>query len=762
MKTDNVVQKYCRSLERGIGRGSFFLVFCKQKQKNVFRNLLFLLFFCLSMPVAGVNAQQTALSQAGIHLIPYPKQVSLAADSFLLEGSLAIVLDKNASASDKFAAAELSQYLADAFAIAADIRQTLPPGKSIVLTRKGADGKADKERYTLKVGADRILVRSAGEAGLFYGVQTLIQLMQKDGARNYVRGMDIIDWPDTKVRAIHYDTKHHQDTRAYVESFIKDLARYKVNMLVWEWEDKFEYPSHPEIGAPGAFTMQEMQEITRYAKKFHIQITPLVQGLGHASFILKWPQHAPLREIAASNFEFCPLKEGTYTLLFDLWEDAIKATPGSAYIHIGSDETYELGLCAQCREKEKEISKTGIYHIFTARAAKRLQPKGRQVMVWERPMGWVMGEHKTADKDFAPQKGIVLTESYEYETPDLKYAREAKAKGYPVFGYDPNPGVEPLFLPYFFRKPRDFAAETIIGSLENSYNYLTAHLGKGVYDGVISTSWDDAGLHNQVWMLRFVIAAAYSWNASAPSLQEFTSSYFKNYYGNNVQDMERLFLLLNEGAIYYMEALERHVWHDKEIGKTHIPDLPRGDALEYNPFWNKEYSAQVKKSREMFSKMDEALRICRTNAAGNDLKNQYDFEIFQTIAELIKHTAQTFMDFSEWEYAIAEAHRQRILDHQQTYINLEKAEKIIQNQLTRRAETLQRLEAIWSKTRLPKGLSTNNKKYFFEQDRTVHFANRAPDMSYLIIDEQKLDLEGYLLKLRQYMDFYRNRFLETK
>jgi len=120
------------------------------------------------------------------------------------------------------------------------------------------------------------------------------------------------------------------------------------------------------------------------------------------------------------------------------------------------------------------------------------------------------------------------------------------------------------------------------------------------------------------------------------------------------------------------------------------------------------------------------------------------------------------MDFSEWEYAIAEAHRQRILDHQQTYINLEKAEKIIQNQLTRRAETLQRLEAIWSKTRLPKGLSTNNKKYFFEQDRTVHFANRAPDMSYLIIDEQKLDLEGCLLKLRQYMDFYRNRFLETK
>ena len=71
-------------------------------------------------------------------------------------------------------------------------------------------------------------------------------------------------------------------------------------MLVWEWEDKFEYPSHPEIGAPGAFTMKEMQEFTRYAKKYHIQIVPLVQGLGHAGFILKWPQYASLREVPAS------------------------------------------------------------------------------------------------------------------------------------------------------------------------------------------------------------------------------------------------------------------------------------------------------------------------------------------------------------------------------------------------------------------------------------------------------------------------------
>ena len=97
-----------------------------------------------------------------------------------------------------------------------------------------------------------------------------------------------------------------------------------------------------------------------------------------------------------------------------------------------------------------------------------------------------------------------------------------------------------------------------------------------MYDGVIKTSWDDAGLHNQVWMLSFVTTAAYSWNAAKPGLPEFTTTYFKNYYGEEAKEMDSLFHLLNEGAYFYMESFERLVWHDKNIGKTQIPDLPVG------------------------------------------------------------------------------------------------------------------------------------------------------------------------------------------
>jgi len=416
-----------------------------------------------------------------------------------------------------------------------------------------------------------------------------------------------------------------------------------------------------------------------------------------------------------------------------------------------------LGLCEDCKKKAEEIGKTGLYHLFTAKSAKHLQAEGRQVMVWERPMGWTKDE-KAIKYNIVPQKGIVLTESYDYETPDLKYAKEAKVKGYPVYAYDPNPGVEPLFLPYFFRKPRDFTIETIMGSLENSYNYLTSHLGKGVYNGVIKTSWDDAGLHNQVWMLSFVTTAAYSSNATKPTLPEFTVTYLKNYYGEEATEMERLFLLLNEGAYFYMESFERLVWHNKNIGKTQLPDLPRGDAMEYHPFWNVEYAARVEKANEMLGKMDEATNICKINLE-RKIKNRYDIEIYQTIVELIKHTALTYLDLSALEYAIVEAHRQRILSHEEAYRNLEKAEKIIQGQLARREKVFNELVSVWERTRLPKGMSTAEKKFFFEQDRTVHFANRAPDMKFLIIDEQKLDLEGYLIKLQQYKKFYHDRFL---
>lgn len=692
------------------------------------------------------NCMASELSNLGLHVIPYPQKVEIGGDDFVLQSPVNIALDKNSTKVDRQSAELLKKRLMEEWGIKSVVGED-HGSRTIILTRKGAPKSIGEQGYALATDTNALTISAKGEDGLFYGVQTIFQLLKKTRGEVIIQGMEITDWPDVEIRAAHYDTKHHQDKGRYVKSFIRDLANYKINMLVWEWEDKLAYKSHPEIGAPGAFTMEEMQEFTRYAREYHVELVPLVQGLGHVSFILKWLQYKDLREVENSDWEFCPLEDGSYNLLFDLWDEAMEATPGSRYIHIGSDETYELGLCEKCKAKAEDIGNSGLYHTFASKAAEHIK-NSRKVMLWERPMGWE--KSRSPIKGMKPDTDLVLTESYSFMTPDFRYVKEAKSLGFEVFLYDPNPGIEPLFLPYHFRMR---GGKKIEGSIKNSYNLLSSGSKSKIFDGMINTSWDDSGLHNQMWMLSFITSAQYSWNGGAPDLDEFEDSFFSSYYGDEVVDMKELYELLNEGAYYYAATLERNVWHHGVIGKTHLPDLPRGQNIEHDPYWNAEYRDMVIRSGMQGDKMERALQIIETNEKlAKDHK--YDFELYKSIVELIGHTCQTYQDLSNLERIITDAHRFAFSNRQAAYSSLQKAEQLIESSLERRNNVYNKLVTTWEKTRLPKGMSTSEKQYFYKPDRARHYANRTPDMSYLIYDEQLLDMEGYLEQLRK----YRNNF----
>ena len=730
------------------------------------KSRLYMTFSLISMLICSLLptlSRATGLVDSGLYVIPYPQQVLFGGDAFIFQSELNIVLDKDHSKADEFTATELIRDLKSEWNIDAAINQKRN-NFSVILSRRKSLSKRGKQGYELSVTKNAITISSAGEEGLFYGTQTLLQLIQKSAGGYKVIGLKITDWPDIPERAVHYDTKHHQDKMEYVRSFIKELARYKINLFVWEWEDKFLYPSHPEISAPGAFTTKEIQDLTDYARKYHIQIAPLVQGLGHVSFILKWPQFAPWREVAASNWEFCPLKEGSYKLLFDLWKDAMDATKGSTYFHFGSDETYELGECPACKQKASEIGKKGVYHLFGDKAAKFIQSQGRKPMMWESSAGLLQAY---AEKKFTPNKNIVLTE--EMGEVGVDKARQAKNLGYKVFFYDPNPGTEPLFLPYLYREedyvideasaannpyPQLKGKRKIAGCLEHSYVQLKEAAASGLFDGVIRTSWDDAGLHNQQWMLCFLTTAESSWNGHAPDMNEFKETFFNNYYGEAATGMNDLYYLLNEAAYYYWDTFERKVWHFGDVGKTVIPDLPSGDALEYDPFWNNQNKQMIQRSLQELQQMDKAMAIVAANKKAA-VKHPYDFDLFESIIQVVRHTCQTYLDLSALENAVKDAHNETFVNRDSAYYYLVKAQKIIEDNVKRRADVLNHVVTVWEKTRLPKGMSTADKKYFFQQDRARHFANRKPDMSFLIYDEQQLDLEGYLEKLKAYSEKYK-------
>ncbi len=409
----------------------------KNKKRRFFFLVPVSLFF---MNILAIQAAETELWRNGISVIPYPQKVEMGGEDFVFGSQINILADKAALPEDIFAAEELNLKLNEQWNIKCRITET-PSERNILLTRRGVPKELGEQGYLLETSANRLTIRANSAAGLFYGVQTLLQIIKEGRSGLYVQGMVITDWPDISWRAVHYDTKHFQEKKEYVKEFIRTLASYKINMLIWEWEDKFAYRSHPEIGAPGAFTMKEMQELTRYALKYHIQIVPLVQGLGHASYILKHPQNKHLREIASNNWGFCPLNEGTYKLMFDLLKEAIEATPGSEYIHIGCDETYVLGkgVDCGCKAKMEEIGKYALRQIYINRVADQMKKWGRK------PISWAGGYEP--NEKVKPTEGLITWGGY-----DSIRDNEALRKGYPLYIYDPNPGIEHLFLPYFYKE----------------------------------------------------------------------------------------------------------------------------------------------------------------------------------------------------------------------------------------------------------------------------------------------------------------------
>jgi hypothetical protein len=484
-----------------------------------------------------------------------------------------------------------------------------------------------------------------------------------------------------------------------------------------------------------------MQELSRYAARYHIQIVPLVQGLNHVSFILKHPEYKHLREIPSNNWGFCPLNEGTYELEFDLIREAIEATPGAKYFHIGCDETWVLGkgVDCGCQARMEEIGRRGLQLSYINRIGEYVKKLGRT------PIAWI--DSYRPGEEIQPVEGLMCWGRTGDE-------RDRADRGYPLYIYDPNPGIEHLFLPYFYREN---IYNQYGGHLERSYRAVAPAALSGKFEGMISTSWNCSGVHNQGWMLRYIIAAEYSWNGAEPSLEEFTDKFFVNYYGTASRDVRELYELLNRASYFYMNSFERKVWHWGEVGKTHLPDLPRDD-VEYDPYWNTEYKDRIDESRAIIPRMARARDICRINLELG-AKNPYDFELFDRLAELFEHTANTYLALSRLENSITEAHEAHFNDPAGALAAMERGERIVRGNLAERDRVFKSIVATWEKTQLPKGMSLPGKPYVHGRDMQRNFANRRPDLTFMIYDEQLLGLEDYLADLEEYIAWYRENKL---
>jgi len=488
----------------------------------------------------------------------------------------------------------------------------------------------------------------------------------------------------------------------------------------------------------------EIQEFTAFAAKHHVQLVPLIQGLGHVSYILKHTKWRGLREIPDSSWEFCPLKDGSYELLFDLWDEAIEATPGIKYLHVGCDETYELGQGVECGCKAlaDEHGSDYLLDLFLKRVQEHLKEKGRTMIAWGGSFG---GEHAT-----------VQPRAFTGWNRDPARFAALKEAGHEVFCYAPNPGIGPLFLPlqaaHLTSRFSEYSRNHP-GSLTRTRETLSSAAKSRMVDGMVCTSWDDSGLHISHWVPRFVCAAEYSWSGKGPTLEEWKVKFARTYFGPEVKDLWRLYRLLQDSAWFYYCSFQRQVWHFGDVGKVHLPDLPHDLDMEYNPYWQRRYADWIRDTRDELRNLEQALALIHENL-GRPLRNKYDFALYLSIADLMQHNAKLILGLGELERLVGQARDIHFASRPRALGYLRQAVRQARSLVEEREKVYADLVRVWEKTRLPKGLSTPEKAFVHRRDRGPHFANRTADMRYLVIDEELLDLEGWADALEKLADRY--------
>lgn len=203
------------------------------------------------------------------------------------------------------------------------------------------------EGYVLTLEESGAEIKALDAAGLFYGLQTLQQLMEQEPA---VPAAVIEDWPDTDCRCMNFDLRQTYSRPEKLVEYIREFARWKVNAVLIEYEDKFPFERHPELRHPRhALSKEQFEALKAAAQESFIEIIPLQQSFGHLEYVLRHDRYKALRETPESTGELCPSKAESLALVTELLHEVMDRHPDSRYIHLGCDEVYSLCECGQCR-----------------------------------------------------------------------------------------------------------------------------------------------------------------------------------------------------------------------------------------------------------------------------------------------------------------------------------------------------------------------------------------------------------------------------
>ena len=623
------------------------------------------------------------------------------------------------------------------------------------------DPEIEKQGYRLKIGPGLIEITGNADTGLLYGVQTFLQLLRPAAGGNLLLPISTIeDWPKLQLRFLHWDTKHHQDRIETLKRYLDWSARFKVNTIGFELEDKFEYPTHPIIGAPGAFTTAEMQEIVNYGLERFIQVVPNVQAPAHLAYVLKHPQFAHLRA-DGNNYQACLCDEESYKLIFQMYDDVIKATKGVNYLHVSTDEVYYAAACAKCTRPNTPEERSLKWVEFVKRARDFAASRGRRIIVWgEYPL---LPEHvKMLPPDVID--GVMGEDEYVKPENDL---------GMRQLVYTSMQGAEYLF-PNHLSNSRSGGGDqgSSMGRLRSHFVGVAANrVWKAKPIGIFGAAWGDSGLHSETFWLGWAAVAEAGWRPSDLPVEQMAVEFMNIYYGPRVSEMVEVYRGLQKQSRFFERSWDRVVSKarasgygnsdGKGIGTTRFdetlppPALPSMPGLSFSPVYVGRYATIVEEAERMALENDALIHLIYENMAKAD-RNRYNLEVLLSIAELTGHHNRMILGMKSIEDRLKAARSAAEKNTpEQAVGQLVAAYDQARGTIDDRHGMFGRLKATWEKSRFSKGREVNGKKFFHVLDDTKdHWADRRADLSYMIAPEESIELEKWLKQLASVIQDY--------
>ena len=389
-----------------------------------FSSLLFLidLFAALCMNPATVLAIEKTI------IFPIPQQMEVTNEWFVLDESVSIIIPEQSSEKDLFLARYLVKELSDKYGIAVKIEpgKVIPGGRKVVVMGAATnplikhyciDNKLDvtgkdpgPEGYILHVKRDKILIAGWDDAGAFFGLQSLRQLIQAEDGKK-VQGVNVRDWPNLPFRGIRLYVPGPENI-AFFKRFLRDfMALYKFNKVIIElncmrldkhpevnagWIEfatdlrysrlnrtegvrgELKNSSHYDAGDGLIIEKDDVRDIVELANQNYIEVIPEIPSLTHGYYLLT--RHPELAEYPGDIWPdtYCPSNPASYDLLFDIYDEYIEVIHPKM-IHIGHDEwRMPLDVCPRCKGKDY----SDLYAQDINRIHRYLTDKGIKIAMW--------------------------------------------------------------------------------------------------------------------------------------------------------------------------------------------------------------------------------------------------------------------------------------------------------------------------------------------------------------------------------------------